>query len=123
MSVPTIAAGRLRRLGIDREAAMLAGAGVLLPALLVLEPVQPVRALAAITLLMVLPGLALARLLQVPGLVLTALVTVSASLALVVLTSMAAMYAGVWSWQLCLVLLGAVTVALTLGGLLRRGAR
>jgi hypothetical protein len=102
---------RLRRLERPpTDLAILAGLGVLMPSVAAMQPVQPIRALAAASVLMILPGLAVARLLRLADPVLLVLVSVAGSLALTVLTSTSLMYAGIWSWQLALVLLGAITV-------------
>jgi hypothetical protein len=104
---------RLRR--VERPSAGLiglAGLAVLMPLVAAMQPVQPIRALAAASVLMVLPGLAVARLLRLADPVLLVLVSVAGSLALTVLTSTSLMYADIWSWQLTLVLLGAITLVL-----------
>jgi hypothetical protein len=98
------------RLGqLDRGSAWLVALGVLTPLVAVTQPVQPIRALAAASLLLLLPGLAVARLLRPGDTTLFMAVAVSASLALSVLTATGLMYAGLWSWQLTVVLLGAIT--------------
>ncbi|MCW2765194.1 MAG: hypothetical protein JWO11_1153 [Nocardioides sp.] len=100
------------RLGqMERSSAGLAGLGVLMPLLAAMQPVQPIRALAAASVLMLLPGIAVARLLRLDDAILFLAVAPSVSLALTVLTSTGLMYAGIWSWQLTLVLLGVVTAA------------
>jgi len=102
---------RARLSQMDRSSAGLVGLGILVPLLAALEPAQPVRALAAACVLLLLPGVAVARLLRLGDPVLFLVASVSVSLALTVLTATGLMYAGIWSWQLTLVLLGAVTVA------------
>jgi len=100
------------RLGqMERGAAAVFALGVLMPLLALVQPIQPVRALAAASLLLLLPGLAVARVLRADDPILFLLVACSSSLALTVLTATGLMYAGVWSWQLNLVLLGAITTA------------
>ncbi len=101
-----------RLLASEPEVA-LALAGVALPLVLVLEPPQPLRALGAGALLLLLPGLALLRVFPLADLVLGLLVAVSTSVALTVLVSTALMYADVWSWQLTLLLLGGLVVVLS----------
>lgn len=108
--------------GADRQSALLVGFGLLAPLLAVLEPVQPLRALAACAVLMVLPGLALARLLRLRDPVLVCVVAVAASLAATVLVSTALFYAGLWSWQLSLGLIGALTAAIAATSALARTA-
>ena len=99
------------RLGqMDRSSAGLVGLGILMPLLAVIQPVQPIRALAAAGVLLLLPGVAVARFLGLVDSILLLVVAVSISLALTVLTSTSLMYADIWSWQLTLALLGAITV-------------
>jgi hypothetical protein len=102
---------RGRILQMQRSSAALVGLGILMPLLAALEPAQPIRALAAAGVLLLLPGVAVARLLRLGDPVLFLVASTSVSLALTVLTSTGLMYTGIWSWQLTLALLGAVTVA------------
>jgi hypothetical protein len=97
--------------GLRRPSLGLLVLGVVMPAVAVAQPVQPFRAVAAASVLVLLPGLAVAMLMRLDDPPLLALVAVSVSLALTVLTSALLMYAGLWSWQLTLGLLGLVTVA------------
>ena len=99
------------RRGIERTSLVLLVLGVLMPAVAIAQPAQPFRAVAAASLLMLLPGLAVARLMRPEDPFLFVLVAVASSLALTVLTSTLLMYLGIWSWQLTLVLLGLVTAA------------
>jgi hypothetical protein len=96
---------------MPRSSAALVALGILMPVLAALEPAQPIRALAAAGVLLLLPGVAVARFLRLGDPVLFLVASTSVSLALTVLTSTGLMYAGIWSWQLTLALLGAVTVA------------
>lgn len=100
-----------RRRGLGRPSLGLLVLGVLMPAVAVAQPVQPFRAVAAASVLMLLPGLAVGRLMRLDDPCLFMLVAVSSSLALTVLTSTLLMYADIWSWQLTLVLLGIITAA------------
>lgn len=102
---------RWRILQMRRSSAGLVGLGILMPVLAALEPAQPIRALAAAGVLLLLPGVAVARFLRLDDPVLFLVASTSVSLALTVLTSTGLVYAGIWSWQLTLALLGAVTVA------------
>jgi hypothetical protein len=102
---------RARAGHLERRSAALIGLAVLMPLLAVMQPVQPIRALAAASVLMLLPGIAVVRLLRLGDPILSLVVAPSVSLALTLLTSTALMYAGIWSWQLTLALLGAVTAA------------
>lgn len=90
----------------DRRSVLLVELSVLLPLLAILESGPVVRAAAAATVMLVLPGLALARLLRLDDRVLFVLVTVTGSLATAVVVTTGLMYAGLWSWQLSLGLLG-----------------
>lgn len=94
---------------MERGSAWLVALGVLMPLLAAIQPIQPIRALATASLLLLLPGLAVARLLRIGDAILILTVAFSASLALAVLTSTGLMYAGIWSWQLTLVFLGVIT--------------
>jgi hypothetical protein len=96
---------------MERRSAVLVGLGLAMPLLTFLDPVQPLRAIAAGSVLLVLPGTAVARRLHFSDPLLFLVVTVTVSLALTVLTSTALAYAGVPSWQLTLVLLGLATAA------------
>lgn len=73
-----------------------------LPALL-----QPV---AAIAVLILLPGQALARLTPVTDPALGALLILALGLAALTVVSMMMFYLAVWSWQACVVTMGAITV-------------
>ena len=103
---------RIRQGQVERISAGLVGLGVLMPLIAALQPVQPIRALAAASVLMLLPGIAVARLLRVGDPILFLAMVPAVSLALTVLTSTSLMYVGIWSWQLTLTLLGAVTAVL-----------
>ncbi len=97
---------------LDDRARALAVLGLLLPAVTVVQPVQPVRALTAACVLLVLPGAGLALRAGLRDPLLAVVIAVAASLACTVVTSTALMYLGIWSWQLCLVLLGLFTTTL-----------
>jgi hypothetical protein len=107
------AAPRHARLAqLERTSAALVCLGVLMPWLAAMQPVQPIRALAAVSVMMILPGIAVARLLRLGDPILFLAAALAASLAFTVLTSTGLMYLGIWSWQLTLTLLGAVTAVL-----------
>jgi hypothetical protein len=89
----------------------LATAGAVVPAVVVVGVPQPLQALLAAVLLLALPGAAVVRLLDPALQPLPLLVLAMAiSLALAGALSTALLYAGTWSWQVCCVLLGAVTL-------------
>lgn len=96
--------------------------GLLMPPLAALEPVQPIRALAAASLLLVLPGLAVTKLLRLREPLLAVAVTVAASAALTVLVSTALFYASVWTWQVSLLLLGLFTAVVATASTYRGSA-
>lgn len=102
---------RIRQGQVERISAGLVVLGVLMPLIAAMQPVQPIRALAAASVLMLLPGIAVARLLRVGDPILFLAMVPAVSLALTVLTSTSLMYVGIWSWQLTLALLGVVTAA------------
>lgn len=100
------------RLGkMEKLSAGLVALGVLLPLVAVAQPVQPIRALAAASVVMLLPGAAVARLVRLRDPLLVLVAVPSTSLALTVLVSTGLMYVGSWTWQLTLALLGGVTAA------------
>jgi hypothetical protein len=101
---------RLRHL--DRRSAVLVGLALTMPVITFLDPVQPLRAIAAGSVLLVLPGAAVARYLRLSDPLLFLVVTVAASLALTVLTSTALAYAGLASWHLTLLLMGLATAVM-----------
>ena len=108
------------RLGqMERPSAGLVALGVLLPLLAVMQPAQPIRTLAAASVVMVLPGAAVARLVRLRDPLLVLVAVPSTSLALTVLMSTGLMYVGIWTWQLTLALLGVVTAAAAAPGLVR----
>ena len=103
-----ITAERLRRM--DPGSAALAVAGAALPLLLVLQPLQPVRALAGLAVILVLPGLAAVRFLGLRDTTLALITVPAVSLAATVIVATGLTYVHAWSWQLTVVLLGAATV-------------
>jgi hypothetical protein len=96
---------------MDKLSAGLVALGVLLPLVAVAQPVQPVRALAAASVVMLLPGAAVVRLVRLRDPLLVLVAVPSTSLALTVLVSTGLMYVGSWTWQLTLALLGGLTAA------------
>lgn len=105
---------RFRPLPVDQAGGLLIVLGVMLPLLAILSPWGALRAPAAAGVVLVLPGLALVRLMRLADPLLRTLVSVTGSLAATVSTSSALMYAGLWSWQLALGVLGAATAGLAL---------
>lgn len=100
------------RLGkMEKLSAVLVALGILLPLVAMAQPVQPIRALAAASVVMLLPGVAVGRLIRLRDPLLVLVAVPSTSLALTVLVSTGLMYVGSWTWQLTLALLGGVTAA------------
>ena len=110
---------RARAGQMGRPTAGLVALGVLMPLLAMTQPAQPIRALAAATVVMLLPGAAMARLVRLRDPLLVLVAVPSTSLALTVLMSTGLMYVGIWTWQLTLALLGVVTVAAATTDLVR----
>ncbi len=70
----------------------------------------PLQAVAATAVLVLLPGQALARLTPVTDAALGALLVLALGLATLTAVSTAMFYLAVWSWQACVVMMGAITV-------------
>jgi hypothetical protein len=70
----------------------------------------PLQTVAAIAVLILLPGQALARLTPVTDLALSALLVLALGLAALTAVSMAMFYLAVWSWQVCIVSMGVITI-------------
>ena len=70
----------------------------------------PLQAVAAVAVLVLLPGLALARLTQITDVALGVLLVLALGLAALTAVSTAMFYLAVWSWQACVVTMGGVTV-------------
>ena len=95
----------------DPVTLILATAGAVVPAVVVVGVPQPLQALLAAVLLLALPGAAVVRLLDptVSALPLVVL-AMAVSLSLAAAVSTALLYAGFWSWQVCCLLLGVITI-------------
>ena len=106
---------RARLWQMERPSAGLVALGVLMPLLAMMQPAQPIRTLAAASMVMVLPGAAVVRLVRLRDPLLVLVAVPSTSLALTVLMSTGLMYVGIWTWQLTLALLGVATVAAATG--------
>ena len=92
----------------------LAALGLALPLLAAIEPFQPLRALAAATVLGLLPGLGMARLTGVRDVPLFVVIALAGSVGVTVLASSALTYAGIWTWQLALFVIGGLASVLAL---------
>ena len=87
---------------------LIPAAAVLLPAAVAIG--QPWRALAAIALFCLLPGLALAHWLPVGDRLTHLVLAVALSLSLATLISTVLFFAGQWTWQRCAEALIAITI-------------
>jgi hypothetical protein len=70
----------------------------------------PLQAVAAIAVLILLPGQALARLTPVTDQVLVVLLVLALGIATLTAVSTAMFYLAVWSWQACVVSMGVITI-------------
>jgi uncharacterized membrane protein len=95
----------------DRGAVGTGLAGLLLPALLLLDVPQPAKALAGFALLGFVPGFAVTRLIDLASLAFDVVVAIAVSLALATAVSTGLLYLTAWSWGACVCVLGALTVA------------
>jgi len=96
--------------GVSRPTVVLGLAAVALSLVTLLGLPTPLQAVAAITVLVLLPGQALARLTQVTDLALGAVLVLALGLATLTAVSTAMFYLTVWSWQACVVTMGAITI-------------
>ncbi|QDG65129.1 hypothetical protein NIBR502772_01945 [Pseudarthrobacter sp. NIBRBAC000502772] len=95
---------------VSRHTLVLGLAAVALSVVTLVGLPTPLQAVAAIAVLILLPGQALARLLQVTDLALSALLVLALGLATLTAVSTAMFYLAVWSWQACVVTMGVITV-------------
>ena len=96
--------------GVSRPTVVLGLAAVALSLVTLLGLPTPLQAVAAITVLVLLPGQALARLTRVTDLALGAVLVLALGLATLTAVSTAMFYLTVWSWQACVVTMGAITI-------------
>jgi hypothetical protein len=95
---------------VSRPTAVLGLAALALSLVTLIGMPAPLQAVAAIAVLILLPGQALARLLQVNDLALGVLLILALGLATLTAVSTAMFYLGVWSWQGCVLTMGAITI-------------
>ncbi len=95
---------------ISRPTLALGLAAVALSLVTLIGLPAPLQAVAATAVLVLLPGQALARLTQVTDLALGVLLVLALGLATLTAVSMAMFYLAVWSWQACVVAMGAITI-------------
>jgi hypothetical protein len=96
--------------GVSRLTAALGLAAIALSLVTLIGLPTPLQAVAAIAVLILLPGQALTRLTQVTDLALGALLVLVLGLAALTAVSTAMFYFAVWSWQACVVTMGVITV-------------
>jgi hypothetical protein len=96
--------------GISRPTVALGLAAVVLSLVTLVGLPTPLQAVAAIAVLILLPGQALARLTPVTDFALGALLVLALGVAVLTAVSTAMFYLAVWSWQACVVTMGAITV-------------
>lgn len=90
---------------------MALGLGALVLSLVTLLGLPtPLQTVAALIVLVLLPGQALTRLMRVTDLGLGALLVLALGLAALTAVSTAMFYLAVWSWQACVITMGVITI-------------
>jgi uncharacterized membrane protein len=100
----------MRTWRFDSTSLLLLEFAVLAGPTLAMAP-SPVRVMVAVLLVGVVPGYAIVRPLRLEAHDITMLLAVACSLSITVLVSTALIYATIWSWPLCAVVLALVTAA------------
>ena len=96
--------------GVSRPTVVLGLAAVALSLVTLLGLPTPLQAVAAIAVLVLLPGHALTRLMPVTDFALGAMLVLALGLATLTAVSTAMFYLTVWSWQACVVTMGVITI-------------
>ena len=96
--------------GVSRPTVVLGLAAVALSLVTLLGLPTPLQAVAAIAVLVLLPGHALTRLMPVTDLALGAMLVLALGLATLTAVSTTMFYLTVWSWQACVVTMGVITI-------------
>ncbi|MDQ0662312.1 FtsH-binding integral membrane protein [Arthrobacter ulcerisalmonis] len=96
--------------GMSRATLVLGVSAVALSLVTLVGLPTPLQAVAAIGVLVLLPGQALARLIPVSDAALGVLLVLGLGLATLTAVSTAMFYLTVWSWQACVITMGVVTV-------------
>ncbi len=96
--------------GVSRSTVALGLAAVALSLVTLIGLPAPLQAVAAIAVLVLLPGQAMARLTEVTDAAFRALLVLALGLAALTAVSTAMFYLAVWSWQACVVTMGVITV-------------
>lgn len=95
---------------ISRPTAVVVGAIVVLSLVTLIGLPAPLQAVAAMAVLILLPGQALARLTPVTDFALSALLVLALGLTALTAVSTAMFYLAVWSWQACVVAMAVITI-------------
>ena len=96
--------------GVSRPTLALGLAALALSLVTLVGLPTPLQTVAAIAVLVLLPGQALARLTQVNDLALGVLLVLALGLASLTAVSTAMFYLAVWSWQACVITMGVITI-------------
>ena len=96
--------------GVSRPTVALGVAAVALALVTLVGLPTPLQTVAATAVLVLLPGQALSRLTPVTDLALGAVLVLALGLATLTAVSTAMFYLTVWSWQACVVTMGAITI-------------
>jgi hypothetical protein len=96
--------------GVSRLTVALGLAAVVLSVVTIVGLPAPLQAVAAIAVLVLLPGQALARLTQVTDIALAVVLVLAIGMGTLTVVSTAMFYLALWSWQACVVTMGVITV-------------
>jgi hypothetical protein len=96
--------------GVSRGTVVLGLLAVALSLATLVGLPAPLQAVAALAVLILLPGQALVRLMDVKDLALGALLVLALGLAALTAVSTAMFYLALWSWQACVVTMGVITI-------------
>ena len=96
--------------GVSRPTVVLGLAAVALSLVTLVGLPAPLQAIAATAVLVLLPGQALVRLTRVTDLALGVVLVLALGLATLTAVSTAMFYLAVWSWQVCVVTMGVITI-------------
>jgi hypothetical protein len=100
----------MNRGGISRPTMALGLAALALSPLTLVGLPTPLQTVAAVAVLVLLPGQALTRLMPVNDAALGGLLVLALGLASLTAVSTAMFYLAVWSWQACVVTMGVITI-------------
>lgn len=96
--------------GVSRPTVVLGLAALALSVMTIVGLPAPLQAVAAIAVLILLPGQALTRLIPVTDLALVVLLVLALGLATLTAVSTTMFYLAVWSWQAVIVAMGVITI-------------